>query len=137
VLSAGIGFDCFSTLEEKRTESLRAWHSGGPDGSAWNAGGAPLRCELKLRAPCAGTATLRVLGNTKQLAKREVAVGVGKNVLDWQLPSKAWEPALESSAAPFNVLLISLGGFLTCASDGGGERYHFADAFLAGFSGGE
>ena len=25
-------FDCFSTLEEKRTESLRAWASGGPDG---------------------------------------------------------------------------------------------------------
>lgn len=131
------GFDCFSTLEEKRTESLRAWASGGPDGAAWNVDGAPLRCELRLRAPCAGAVTLRLLGNSKQLAKREAELAAGQNELDLRLPSPAWEKALEASPGPFSALLISISGFVSCSADSGGERLHFADAFLAGFSGGE
>ncbi len=132
-----VAFDCFSTLEEKRAESLGAWHSGGPDGSAWNVEGAPLRCELKFKAPCAGSATLWVLGNTKQLTKRDAAVKVGDNVLEWQLPAKIWDHALEGTTEPYSVLLLAVGGFLTCPLDGTVDRYHFADAFMAGFSGGE
>ena len=132
-----VGFDCFSTWEDKRDESLRAWHLGGPDGSGWNVEGAPLRCELKFEAPCAGTAKLRVLGNTKQLTKREVSVKVGDNVLEWQVPTKIWERALENSEQPYSVLALAVSGFLTCPSEGTILQYHFADAFMAGFSGGE
>ncbi len=130
-------FDCFSTFEEKRTESLRAWASGGPDGAAWNVEGAPLRCELVLSAPCAGAAALRALGNTKLLAKHQAGLVAGKNTLEVVLPAAAWEKALEASPGPYSVLLISVSGFLSCATDAGGERFHFVDAFLAGFSGGE
>ncbi len=130
-------FDCFSTLEEKRTDSLRGWASGGPDGAAWNVEGAPLRCELKLNAPCAGTVALRVLGNTKPIAKREAVLAADENTLEMRLPSAAWEKALEASAGPYSVLLISISGLLTCSTDSGDERFHFADAFVAGFSGGE
>jgi hypothetical protein len=130
-------FDCFSTLEEKRSESLRAWASGGPDGAAWNVEGAPLRCELKLTTPCTGAVTLRVLGNTKRLAQRAAALTVGANTLELALPSPAWEKAVEASPAPYSALLISVSGVVSCSTDDGGAHLAFADAFMAGFSGGE
>jgi hypothetical protein len=130
-------FDCFSTLEEKRTESLRGWASGGPDGAAWNVEGAPLRCELKLSAPCAGAVALRVLGNTKQLAKREATLAVGESTFEMLLPSAGWEKALEASPGAYSALLISISGVVSCSTDDGGAHLAFADAFMAGFSGGE
>jgi len=104
-------------------------------GCGSNAAGA--RVAVRERAPCAGAVALRGLGNTKQLVKHKAVFAAGANALELLLPTDAWERALETSAAPYRVLLISLSGFVTCPTDAGGDRLPFADAFLAGFSGGE
>jgi hypothetical protein len=134
-------FDCFSTHEEKRTQSLRRWASGGPDGAAWNVEGAPLRCVLGLRVTCAGTAAVRVAGNERSLSERTVALAAGENLVDFELPAQAWEGALATahltSPGPYEVLLLSVSGFVACPAEVGVAHQPFADAFLAGFSGGE
>jgi hypothetical protein len=136
-------FDCFSLEETKRSESLRAWASGGPEGSAWNADGAPLRCEVRLSATCPGPATMRIAGNHRTLSEREVAVEVGENAFVVELALESWEPTLGEShdrapvSIPYQTILLSVSGFLACTTDYGIVNHAYADAFLAGFSGGE
>jgi hypothetical protein len=136
-------FDCFSMEETKLLESLRTWRSGGPEGSAWNAGDAPLRCAVRLSATCSGPATLRVAGNQRTLSAREVTVSVGENAFEFELSQESWGAALEDSRdrspvpVPYTTLLLSVSGLLACQSDYGIVSHPFADAFLAGFSGGE
>ncbi|MEN9580969.1 MAG: hypothetical protein RJA70_3978, partial [Pseudomonadota bacterium] len=88
-----VSFDCFSADSDKRTQSLRQWSSGGPDGAAWNIDSAALVCELSLRAPCGGVAQLRVLGNRAPLFSQEWPVSVGTNQLTFEVPSNTWTTA--------------------------------------------
>jgi len=130
-------FDCFSTWEDKQQASLRDWAAAGPDGAAWNAEGAPLRCAVRLRSSCAGALALRLRGNSKRFDEREIAATAGENALELSVPTAVWEKALEASPGPYSVLLLSISGFVSCSVDAGGRHLPFADAFLAGFSGGE
>lgn len=130
-------FDCFPADADKRTQSLRHWAAGGPEGAAWNVDSSALVCEVSLEAPCGGVVALRVLGGRKQLLERSWSVSNGANRLSFEVRSEAWVPAVEPSAAPYGLLLLSLGGLLSCKDASTTGRYLFADAFLAGFASGE
>jgi hypothetical protein len=129
-------FDCTSTLEHKRGISLRGWDSGGPNGAAWNIYDAALVCAVALEVPCVGRTTLRIFGNTRELAKRTSTLTEGVNELEVRLPFPQWDRAALNDGTPYATLLLSLGGVVLCDTDPS-EQYPFADAFLAGFAGGE
>lgn len=130
-----IGFDCRSTAEYKRDESLREWASGGPFGAAWNIEGWPLECETRLEAPCDATMHVRLFANARPL-KAETRI-VKRGAIEWrvEMPAERWSDALESQDLVFQTLAFTLAGVLVCEADG--EHLPFADAFIAGVSGGE
>ncbi|MGC4068286.1 MAG: hypothetical protein QM784_27280 [Polyangiaceae bacterium] len=129
-------FDCTSALEHKRGLSLRSWDSGGPNGAAWNVYDAALICTVTLDAPCVGRARFRLFGNSRELAKRTSPLTYGVNELEVRLPFPEWARAALNDGTPYDTLLLSLGGVVHCDTDPS-EQYPFADAFLAGFAGGE
>jgi len=131
-----VSFNCFSKKEDKSGTSLRDWNGGGPSGAAWNIDGAPLACTITLNAPCTGSTELQVFGNKTSLDKVVFRVTEGTSKTEVEIPSRLWERAAESGNLNFGTLLISVGGILVCDEDLS-NIYPFADAFIAGFTGGE
>jgi hypothetical protein len=129
-------FDCVSKKENKNGTSLRDWNGGGPSGAAWNIDGAPLACRITLDAPCTGNTELQVFGNKTSLGKAVFLVIQGTSKAAIEIPSRLWERAAESGNLNFGTLLLSVGGILVCHDDPT-NIYPFADAFIAGFTGGE
>jgi len=130
-------FDCFAWADEKGEQSLRKWQSGGPNGAAWNADGAPLRCVISLRVPCAGSTVLSVFGNQHALASQTWRLKPGTNELTLQLAARRWEAALSKGARPQSLLALSVSGLVNCEDPELGGGYPFIDALLAGFASGE
>lgn len=128
-------FDCHSTAEHKRDESLREWASGGPFGAAWNIEGWPLECETRLEAPCDATMHVQLFANARSLKAETRIVKRGSATWRVELPAERWSAALESQDLIFQTLALTLAGVLVCEADG--EHLPFADAFIAGVSGGE
>jgi len=129
-------FDCFANKDPDQVCSLRNWQGGGPNGAAWNIDGAPLECKLTLEAPCSGTAGVRLFGYKSLLAKWTLKAAEGTSTTNVEIPSRLWERSAESSPWVYSTLLLSVVGVLVCTEEPA-TTYPFADAFIAGFTGGE
>ena len=90
-----LSFDCTSTDEMKRGESLRARRSGGPEGAAWNWYGSDLLCTIVLRGTCDGTAKAVLMFRREPVARATAALSRQATVsAEIRVPAKVWERAL-------------------------------------------
>jgi len=132
-------FDCSSTDEMKRGESLRAWRSGGPEGAAWNWYGSDLVCRVVVDADCDGKArAVLKLGRSRAIVARgSLALARGQAAkLALRVPAKTWQRALERpKKAIYQKLAVAVQVSARCK--GGGPERHWSDSFVGGFSGGE
>jgi hypothetical protein len=132
-------FDCSSTDEMKKGESLRAWRSAGPEGATWNWYGSDLVCTVVVEADCNGKggADLRLGRRRAPVARGTIALTRGQTTkLALRVPAKTWERALEHpKKAIYAKLTVALQ--ITARCSGGGPVRRWSDSFVGGFSGGE
>jgi hypothetical protein len=128
-------FDCFSSIEIKRAQSLRHWQGGGPEGAAWNIDTMPIQCSVRVDAPCDGTLHLQLFGNAQPFKRQTRSLRQGSTSLEIEVPAKQWVSAAESWGLAYETLVLAIAGVLVCAD--GPEQHRFADAFVAGFASGE
>lgn len=85
--------------------------------------------------PCDATLHLQLFANARVLKAETLLVKHG--TVEWrvEIPDERWSPALNSQGLVFQTLVLTLAGVLVCEADG--EHLPFADAFIAGISGGE
>jgi len=138
---AGIdSFDCTTTDEMKRGESLRARHSGGPEGATWNWYGADLLCTVVVRGDCdgAGSAVLKLRRKPVARAAMTLSRQATTN-LELRVPPKVWERALDRRKnLVYETLALSVRVDARCAD--GMSAFSpetWFDAFMGAFSGGE
>ncbi len=130
-----VDFDCYSTIETKREESLRQWGGGGPFGAAWNVDGVALICSVQVESPCEGTIHVQLHGNSRLLGRDTREIGQGPSHWDVDVAGEEWTDATTDVGLTYETMVMAIGGVVTC--DDGLGHYPFADAFIAGFSGGE
>lgn len=132
-------FDCSSTDDTKKGESLRAWRSAGPEGATWNWYGSDLVCTVVVAGDCdgKGRADLRLGRKRAPVARGNIALSRGETTkLALRVPAKTWERALERSKKAIYAKL-TVGVQITARCGGGGPVRRWSDSFVGGFSGGE
>lgn len=129
-------FDCSSSSEDKRGETLRSWKNGGPAGATWNWYGHDVICDARVAIPCAGEVFVRFFsGNAAPRTEKVVVTTPGDHGWRFVVPWTEWEPQLRGSdVGPYETLLLRAEIEGVCESH---ETYLTSDAFLAGFAGGE
>lgn len=133
--SALVGFDCYSSIETKREESLRQWGGGGPFGAAWNVDGVALICSVHIESPCEGMIRVQLFGNSRSLGRETREIGQGATDWDIDVAGEEWTDATTDVGLMYETMVLAIGGVVTC--NDGSLQYPFADAFIAGFSRGE
>ncbi len=134
-------FDCRVLLEgEDRSGSLRGWCGGGPGGVAWNAWG-DLTCEVEVSAACSGGARVALRAGAIERIVKAVPLAPGQSAAAAFVVAEAeWSAQLRPTEhAPWSALTLTATVDIHCESteDGPAVGFHLADAFVAGFSGGE
>jgi hypothetical protein len=131
-------FDCSSTDEMKKGESLRAWRSGGPEGATWNWYGSDLICTVVVEADCngKGRADLRLGRRKAPVARGSIALSRGQTTkLALRVPAKTWERSLEKPRkAVYAKLTVAVQITANCS---GGPVRRWSDSFVGGFASGE
>lgn len=130
-----VAFDCYSSIETKRGQSLREWNGGGPFGAAWNIDGAALICSVHVESPCQGTAHVEVYGNSRSLGRDARELVQGATDWDVNVAGELWTDATTDVGLTYETMVMAIGGVVIC--NDGTLHHPFADAFMAGFSGGE
>lgn len=129
-------FDCFSAMEGKRDGSLRAWHSGGPSGAAWNIDGEPIICTLGWESPCNGVVHFELFGNAHAFEKSSSrTLLAGRSQWNIEIAARKWAAAMNSFELAYETLVLAVGGILVCNEDY--DQHPFADAFIMGTASGE
>jgi hypothetical protein len=133
-------FDCTSADEMKRGESLRARHSGGPEGATWNWYGADLLCTVVVRGACDGTA--RIVMELGRMRAAQAAMTLSQRdatTQELRVPAKVWERALQRRRdRVYETLALRLRVVPTCAEAARrSPRLTWSDSFIGAFSGGE
>jgi len=123
----------------KKGESLRAWKSGGPEGSTWNWYGSDLICTVVVEGDCdgKGRADLKLGRRKAPVARGAIALSQGQtSKLALRLPAKTWERALERPKKAIYAKL-TVGVQITARCNGGGPVRRWSDSFVGGFASGE
>jgi hypothetical protein len=133
-------FDCTSSDETKRGESLRARKSGGPDGATWNWYGADLLCAVVVRGACDGTARIALDLGRKTAARAAVTLSPrDPSTQELRVSARAWQRALQRRReVVYETLPLRVRVDAKC-SDGArhGSAGTWSDNFVGAFSGGE
>jgi hypothetical protein len=133
--AARIEFDCHSSIDTKRGQSLREWSGGGPFGAAWNIDGASLICSVHLESPCEGTVHIELYGNSRPLGRDTRELEQGPTDWDVDVASELWTDTTTNVGLTYETMVLAVGGVIIC--NDGTLHHPFADAFIAGFSRGE
>ncbi len=140
-VQAGIqSFDCTSTDEVKRGESLRARHSGGPEGATWNWYGADLLCTVVVRGACDGPAQVALDLGRKPSARAALTLSSGAaTTAELRVPAKVWQRALQRRRdVVYESLPLGVRVDAKCADrTGAWHPQTWSDSFIGAFSGGE
>src|SRR4029079_4040622 len=138
VIEPGIqSFDCTSTDEVKRGESLRNRRSGGPEGATWNWYGSDLLCTGVVRGGCGGTAKRALDLGRKRAAQAEVPVSSREaTTSELRVPASVWQRALQRPKdRVYETLRLRLRVDASCASGAHVlERQTWSDGFTGAFS---
>jgi hypothetical protein len=114
---------------------LRTWHSGGPEGSAWNADA--LGCGADIEVPCRGTLEVSVKVGRAELSHARLEHAADEVSCRIALPRKRWEAELDRSGPlPYRTGVFRAEAWVEC-DDPPPIFFHAEDAFVAGFADGE
>ena len=131
-------FDCTSTEEMKRGQSLRAQHSGGPEGATWNWYGADLLCTVVVRGECDGTGSAVLKIGPKPVGRATLTLARQATAsAELRVPAKVWERALQHrKRLIYETLPLHIRVDARCKGDDGPPET-WSDSFVGRFSGGE
>jgi hypothetical protein len=124
----------------KRGESLRARHSGGPEGATWNWYGSDLVCSVVVRGTCDGTGDVVLrLGRVPATRAAVALTRRGPARAELRVPAKIWEGALEApSDLAYETLALAVQVDARCAGGSAAPAPRtWSDGFVGAFSGGE
>jgi hypothetical protein len=133
-------FDCTSDDEMKRGDSLRARHSGGPEGATWNWYGADLLCTVIVRGDCEGKGSVVLKVGRAPAGRAALALSPRDTTkAELRVPAKVWQRALKHRKdLVYETLSLAVRVDARCAAGAGGPSTRsWSDSFVGAFSGGE
>jgi hypothetical protein len=125
---------CSASAPSGELQGIRAWNSGGPEGSVWNAG--DLSCRARVDIPCTGDLDVALKVGRVELVHVKLAKASGSLHCSFELPRKRWSAELDRAGSlPFQTGIFRAEAYVVCQDPPAVLRAN--DHFVAGFAWGE